>query len=180
MSENQPYILAKDGNPFTSQQLANMELKRREYDPKQYAVVKRQGGWAICDIQALTASVDGANRTQPQANAETYWWIEPSQRGSPNELQYVPINCNGWQLRLARGKESCVPQSFLNILDHAVQKQFEVSDDPKVPIKEVGTFRRYPYRKIREGTEEDFRRCLAEGNALTNEFIQRMKQTASG
>ena len=92
------------------------------------------------------------------------------EKADPNDLAHVPIACQGRQLRGIRGKECILPEEFVEVLQHAVQQQWEPNADPKPgepPARIVGQFLRYPFTIVRDASEQEFRAALSEGNAMT-------------
>lgn len=178
MSENQPLKLSPKGTPFESDQEAYEFIKANSLDRKKHTVVKYQGGWAIMDTEAMVQQVV-LNQNPPETAAkETYSLVIFNQKSSANDSPYVPLSKNGVELRISRGREVVVPDSFLAIADNATFTQWEPSEDRNVPMKSAGLVRRYGYTRLRAATEDEFKKMLGEGNRITNEVIERMKRAA--
>jgi hypothetical protein len=178
MSENQPLKLSADGKPFESEQEAYEFIKANSLDRKKHSVVKYAGGWAIMDTEAMVQQVVLNQMPPPAQKPETYSLVIFNAKSSANDSPYVPLTKNGVELRISRGREVVIPDSFLEIADNAVFTQWEPSDDRNVPMKNAGKVRRYGYTRLRAATEEEFRKMLGEGNRITNDAIERMKRAA--
>lgn len=104
-------------------------------------------------------------------------------RVDPNELSYVPLSINGFELRLQREQEVILPQSFLDVADSASHDNYVASKDPRQPVIKDGIIRRYPYRIVRderpEPVEKDFFEMLNRGNEITNAVIERNRTSQS-
>lgn len=178
MSENQPLKLSPKGTPFESEQDAYAFMKTAELDRKRYSVVKHLGGWALADVEALAAMAMNPAVAEPQSFVETYSRVIFNNKGSNNDLPFVPLSKNGVELRISRGREVVVPDSYLEIADHAAHIQWEPSEDRNVAAKNAGLIRRYGYTRLGPATEAEFKKQLSEGNRITSEVIERMRRSA--
>lgn len=180
MSENQPFKLSPKGTPFESEEAAYAFIKAEQIDRKKNSVVKYQGGWAIVDVDALAANAmnPAFAETGTPPKGETYSRVIFNQKSSSNDSPFVPLSKNGVELRIWRGKEVIVPDSFLEIADHASFTQWEPSEDRNVAMKNAGLVKRYGYTRLGAATEGEYKALLGEGNRITNEVIERMKRAA--
>lgn len=109
--------------------------------------------------QELTTSsqepkVRRSSDKQSAAGAK-YWWVKFHQAADKNATPDVILACNGDTLLLQRGKEVCVPDRFLEIADNALQERF--TQEPGHERKALAPVITFPYDRIREGSEEEFR-----------------------
>jgi len=183
MSQQEPIILAKTGNPFTSEKAAQAHFKNNELNEDVWGVTKYKGGWAIAkhrwiaeqrEREAVEAREAQAKRAAAE-DKEEFFKVEFYEKSHPNDLPYVPLSKNGRQLRFPRGRETICPKTFLQIADDASHPQWEPSDEPDQPMKRAGTVRRYGYRVLGPATREDFDKLLAEGNAITQREVERLQ-----
>lgn len=180
MSENQPFKLSPKGTPFESKEAAYACMKAEQIDREKNSVVKYQGGWAIVDVDALAvrATTPVVSETGAPGRVETYSRVIFNQKSSLNDSPFVPLSKNGVELRIWRGKEVIVPDTFLEIADHASFTQWEPSEDRNVAMKNAGLVKRYGYTRLGAASEAEYRSMLGEGNRITNEVIERMKRAA--
>lgn len=180
MSDQQPIILSETGGPFLNENDAKHEMKRRELPREKYATIKYQGGWAIADIGAIAKAAAPAVEDPPPPGTKQreYWLVELSHKSSPNDLNMVPITIPsiGLEIRVARGVPTVLPDCALEVLDHASHEQWQPSGDPRVPVQSAGRIHRFPYRKIRKATEQEFRDSLASGTQIQNDAIAKLRR----
>ncbi len=98
-------------------------------------------------------------------------------RTDPNDLPYVPLAINGFELRLQRETEVILPDNFLKVADQASYDNYIASKDPRQPVIKDGIIRRFPFRIIQDErpapVEKDFFDMLNKGNDITNAVIER-------
>ena len=185
MSENQPnYIkLNESGEPFASEQAARDFIRTKELDRANFLPRKYQGGWAVYDLEAMTAMASGqmVSPSVPE-KPEKYFEVEFTPSGSANDCPHVPLIVGNWDLRVQRGKPVILPERFIEVARHAVHTNYVPDDSAsgtgKQPLKAQGTIMRYPFRIIKEATRKEFEEGLAKGNAVQNEWLQNLKRSA--
>lgn len=175
-----PFVIdGETGQPFASEALAWAKFRKDALDKSKETVVKYQGGYAIVDI-AVLAEMASTPPSPPAPVPDTkmkYSIVNFNQRQSANEVAYVPLTHNGLELRVQRGVDVCLPHSFIEIARHAEMTNWDCkTGDPNIPVKAAGKLQRFPFRIVRESNETEFNKCLAEGNAITNDFMERLKR----
>jgi hypothetical protein len=179
MSNIQPFTYdSVTGQPFESETLAIAQFRKEGRDKSKEAVVPHKGGYAIVNIAALAEIVSTPPSVQqPTEKPMKYWVVNFNQRQSANEVQAIPLSLNGLELRIQRGVDVCLPESFIEIAEHASMTNWDTrTGDPSIPVKASGTIFRFPFRRVREASEEEFKKDLANGNSITNEFMERLKR----
>ena len=179
MSQEKPMKLDPDGKPFTKEKDAEALLKSEELNPEIWGVMKHLGGYAVATYRTIAAETArlAAEAAKPKTGAhkETYTRIVCNQKQGENDLPYVPVSKNNFQLRLQRGKEVIIPDSFRKILDNAAHTAWIPSDDPDQPMQEDGIIQRYQYRIVGtagKATAADYKKMLKSGNLITKQAIE--------
>ncbi len=169
--------LAKNGQPFKSEELAQQELKKLELPVEVWGVFPHAGGFAIrqyaavyAENKALTVAADDAARAKA-ASDERHWWVEFGPRASPQDSEKVEIAWQGIRITVARETKVALPEKFLGVCDNAVQRVFEPAERGTAAYKSTGVVRRRPYMKHGEATREDFLKQWNEGNAITRRTV---------
>ena len=130
----------------------------------------------------MSENIEKSNNTVPQAPSRfpkgmKFFRVVFNGRTDPNEVPYVPLSINGFELRLQRESEVILPENFLIAADHASHDNFVASKDARQPIIKDGIIRRFPYRIVQderpEPTEKDFIKMLNSGNKITSAVIER-------
>lgn len=178
MSEHQPITLAPNGKPWPQEAEAKRYMKDKELDLARFTTIRQGGGWVVIDVKAITAPAD---EMLAKPEKLEFWEGEFLPRGSTNDCPHVPLSAQGFQVNVQRGKPVVLPRNMWeDCAGHAVRRSWERSDDPLVPMRDAGEVANYPHRILRkDATEAEFRKGLAEGNRITNEFIQRLKKQAA-
>jgi len=98
-------------------------------------------------------------------------------RTDPNDVPYVPLAINNFELRLQREQEVILPTNFLEVAENASYDNLVAGKTAQQPIMKDGIIRRFPFRIVQDGrsepTEEDFFEMLNKGNDITNKTIER-------
>lgn len=192
MSDNQPLRFAEDGNPFASEEAAKEVRRRLELDARQHSTVKVPNGWAIQDNAAAAMALMRANTQAAvvEDKPARYFEVEFTQTSDPNATPYVPLILNGWELRLQRGVPLILPEPFVEIARNAIRTRWAKPKDGGQALRADGVIQAFPFRILRgpkgedrsrgeqaDGVnEQDFKAQLQSGNAITNDFIERLRK----
>jgi hypothetical protein len=178
MSSEDTIKLDKNGQPFKSDEAAQVALKKLELPENVWGTFPYSGGFAIRMFAAVIAE-QNANVTLAADTAraktiknEKYWWVEFAGRSSPQDTEKVEISWEGIRITVARETEVALPERFLGVCDCAVQKLFEPAPRGTNAYQPAGELKRRPYRKLREATREDFLKQWNDGNAITRRTVQ--------
>lgn len=180
MSNKQPIILAEDGTPFTSEADAKKYRKDKELSEKQFKVMKEQGGWCIFDTSlcpsGLLDAIKKSDQPKPRPTAvkEKYFEVVFQMKTSPNDEDEVSLSLNGDVIILNRDKTVILPESYLEVADHAVRNHYE--QKPGQTRKIVGKIRKYPYTRIKEVDHKTYFAFMKKGNEQRDRDIEKMEK----
>ena len=162
-------VLSEKGVPFQREQDAKAMIQRRGFDKKYHKVIKYQGGWAIArdfesyesDRQAAIASQLADTSKKEQKSGYHVINIQPA--SSPNDLKIVPLSLNGQCIRCKRGVDICLPDPFIQVLEHATETRYHIVPGEPRTSEEVP---RFPFSIVRESDEAEFKRMFKRVNAV--------------
>jgi len=177
-------ILAPNGEPFKSIEAAEKYLKNKELNDDIFGLTKEAGGWAIAKHRVIADRQAKELQTAPPATAAKtvkmkYLRIKVQAKGSPNDLDHVPLSLNMVERRVMRGQEAILPENFVQLMEDAKYTAWETSTDPEQPLKNAGEIQRFPFSIIGEATEEEYEAMLASGNAITMADIAAKRKQAT-
>lgn len=170
--------LAPNGKPFKNEDDAKKAMAVIPMDPDVWGVCQFEGGYVIAKhswiATRLRDEVKERDRAVGAANVKPlrYLWVKLAGHSNPNEYNKVPVGVNGLILWVTRNVKVPLPENYVEVLRDAVQKQFEESDNPEVPYREVGSLHRYPLEVLGEATAADFKKVFEEQRTATEEAIR--------
>ena len=130
-----------------------------------------------------TANVKVAEETQTQIKRkkpvskvwkEKYFWVRFDAKRSINDSDDVVLSVNGEVRNIKREEKIVLPERYLVCADNTTYPHF--TQMPGEPRKIVGRIKVYPYDRIGEATEKEYRDMLAEGTKQTVEEAKRNMQ----
>jgi len=105
---------------------------------------------------------------------ERFFRVKFADKRSPNDSDDVVLSVNGEVRHIQRGKEVVLPERYLICADNASFPQF--TQMPGEARKIVGHIKVFPYDRIGEATEKDYREMLREGTLRTQEEVKKNMQ----
>lgn len=157
-------IVSKDGSPFKTLTAAKVAFTKLGLSVDEYAVeeVEDSGGFRIIKRDGSIAEpvVVGADGKIKMGDYPVIM-IAPGGKG---ELKKVPIGVGGVVLNVERGKQVCIPFTYVDVLDHTIEVIYPEVDEGEEaePYKRP----RYSYTFIRNGTRAEFERMIKEGASM--------------
>jgi len=181
MSAANPMKLSDKGTPFPNKETAEQYRKDKELDDKIWRAYKNQGGWVLFDTsvvpKGMLDQLDAAAEAESNGAASNlppkmkYHRVIFQAKTSPNDEEDVTLTLNGDVMICKRETEVILPESYLEIADHAVHNQYE--QKPGQPRKKVGKVKKYVYTRLKAASEEEFLASLAKGNKERDEFFDK-------
>ena len=170
----------KTGSAFDTRKDAEAFMLETELDSKIWQPITYQNGWAVAQLRKLAEAMlagnqPGAQSIAAEAEQMAYWWVSFSGKANPNDLEYVPLKINNFTLRAQREVEICLPENFVLLAEQACRDQYAPSSDPEQPVEITGKLHRYPVRRIKKGSREEFLKTLDSGNKITNDALERLQ-----
>jgi hypothetical protein len=100
-----------------------------------------------------------------------YWLGEFALAGDEHERQEVELSVQGRVLIFQRGVQTIVPSNYLEMNKQASQPIY--ARDAEKGFRTVGWKQHYIFTPLREATQEEYEKLLAEGNAVRDEYLKR-------
>lgn len=163
-------ILTKSGAPFKTVGAARMFFAKKKYDETEYAITQVEGGWAIGSkkppepesvpqIFSTSPEVydsDGEDVEVEEARLDPKGYsivvIAPA---GPGDIKKVPLTLNGVCIRCSRNMQLPLPNTYVEILRHAVEIQHRKADEMDDEYYEEEVYR-YPHQVVRPATKAEF------------------------
>ena len=159
-------ILGSDGSPFKTLTAAKMVFTKRKLDAEKYVIeeLSEDEGKGFRIIEApekIAEPVVIDSKGNIEMGEFPIIRIGPPGRG---ESKKVDLGLNGVLYRVTRGRNVCLPKSFVKVLDTAVERvypELEEGEDAKPYDRQ-----RFPYTFIRNGTRSDFVKMFENGDSI--------------
>lgn len=157
-------IYTNGGDPFKSLATVLSAISKKNLDPKIFVPVPvGKDEFAIGKLavepsaaEPLTPAGAGDQKEAPQGKyVETYWWVKFHAKSNPIDPDDVQQCVNGEVLQAPREVETIMPNRFLLGLDAAVIPKF--TQMPGKPRKYTAKVRKFPYDRLRESSEKEYR-----------------------
>lgn len=141
-------IKADNGSCFENKDVARDVFIKKGLDPKKYAIVQsiEEGGWIIQKKESFS-QVNLSRKMKAVLKDEKFLWVRLSPP-SGNDLKKIPITVRGATIICARGVDICLPESYVKVLETAIEGVWENG----VRYERL----RCPFMIIREGTRKEF------------------------
>ena len=116
-------------------------------------------------------NVKQAKRLYDAIHAITFHWVRFHAKSNPEDQDDVHLIVNGEVLVMQREKKVVVPSHFLEAADHGTYIKFRQL--PNKPRKVMGRIKTFPYDKLGDATEKEFREQKRAGTKKTKDHIKR-------
>jgi hypothetical protein len=175
----QPITMAPNGKPFQNKKAADAFIKKNELDKVLFEAFKHQGGYCVFNLTGFPTEIIETFRAAEKALATvapsgpppmTYEFVMFQAKGNPNDNDQVPLSLNGTTMILQREVKVCLPESFLEVADHTIKKQWE--QKPGRKRKVVGNIRPYIYQRLGKATLAEFEEFKKNGNAIRDQEFE--------
>jgi hypothetical protein len=117
-------------------------------------------------------SNDDKGRKKPGPKPkEKFFRVRFHVKSNPNDQENVELSVNGETRVIERNKEVVLPERFLECAKHSTYPVFRQL--PGKSRKQVGEVQKYPHDVIKEATEAEYKKMLAEGTKATKEWVEK-------
>lgn len=161
--EDEDVILARDGEPFATEQIAKMQ-RGRMANAEEYEVIPVGNGFGIQKKQP-TLTINGTNFDAKAYKGERYFRVRFHPMSEKNQMRNVVLGHQGSYLHIQRNKVTIIPERFLRVAEDAVQISHETVPGQKRKV--AVEIREFPFDLLGEATREEYLELLRAGNEAT-------------
>ncbi|MCK9517998.1 MAG: hypothetical protein M0R74_03060 [Dehalococcoidia bacterium] len=111
-----------------------------------------------------------AQAPKAQPPKEKYFRVKFHPKSRPEDEDDVTLSVNGEVLVIARQKEVVLPERYIGCAENANYQQFRQM--PGMTRKIIGEVHIFPFDKLGEATEEEFKAMRKKGTDATRRIIE--------
>ena len=182
-------IVLLDGEPFPTQEGADLRRRLLALDPGAWHIEPHGNGYAIVrdegEADSATAAEDFAEpedapevimadepeeEAKPTPAGEPYYWVRFHSKSNPFDPDDVILAVNGDVLQIKRNERIPIARRFLECADHARYRHF--TQEPGKDRKVDREIHKYPYDLLGEATRQDFLSWKAKGTRINREYAE--------